>query len=235
MTGWPSKSCGRQRPLQRGQRMVGGHDRHQGFAQHDAGLQEGRVERRSRQADVELAAADAVDLGQRHPLGQQHLDVGQRRSQPPQQRPQDRDRRDGGEAQPHDPGSAGVDAAGQVAGALDEVEQPVGLVQEGSARTGQLDPAVVALEQLRTDGLLQLLDLTRQRGLRHAQPFGRPSEVQLLRDGDEAPHLIEGDRHAGKVSSHATSGLDEHRGRCLVSVVTPGFETVAERPPQPPN
>ena len=27
-----------------------------------------------------------------------------------------------------------------------------------------------------------------------------------------------------KVSSHATSGLDEHRGRCLVSVVTPGFE-----------
>ena len=49
------------------------------------------------------------------------------------------------------PGGPGVDAAGQVAGAVDEVEQPVGLVEEGRPGTGQLDPAVVALEQLRAD------------------------------------------------------------------------------------
>ena len=65
------------------------------------------------------------------------------------------------------PAAPGVDPAGQVAGALDQVEQPVGLVEERRPGAGQLDPPVVALEQRGADALLQLLDLPRQRRLGH--------------------------------------------------------------------
>ena len=155
--------------------------------------QERGVERRPRQADVELAAPDAVDLRDGHPLGETHLDVGQLGGQPPQQRAQDGDRGHGGEAEADDARRAGVDAAGQVTGAVDQVEHPVGLVEEGRAGAGQLDPAVVALEQRRADRLLQLLDLARQRRLGHLEALGGPTEVQLLGDGDEGPDLVEGD------------------------------------------
>ena len=80
---------------------------------------------------------------------------------------EDGDRRDGGKAEAYDARRAGIDAAGQVAGGVDQVEQPVGLVEKGGPCAGELDPAVVALEQLRADRPLQLLDLPGQRGLGH--------------------------------------------------------------------
>ena len=47
------------------------------------------VERGPGQPDVELTAADAVDLGQGHPLVQQHVDIGEVGGQTAQQRSQD--------------------------------------------------------------------------------------------------------------------------------------------------
>ena len=217
--------------------MVGRDDGHQPFAQDDLGVEERRVERWAGQADVELAATDSVDLCAGDPLGQQHLHVRKRTGEASQQRPQDGDRRDCGEAEPQDTGRTGVDAAGKVSRAVHQVEQPVRLVQERRPGTGQRDPAVVALKQAGADSSLQLLDLATQRRLRHREPLGCPTEVQLLRDGDETPHLIESDTHALKVSSHASSGLDEHR-RWLLSVgdhtTCQGVSRCASRPPSSP-
>ena len=227
MTGWPSKSCGVSGRSSDGQRVVGRDDGHQRLAQDDLRGQQRGVERRAREADVELAAADAVDLREGHPLGEQHLHVGQRGGQPAQQRAEDGDRGDGGEAEAYDARGARVDPTGQVPGALHQVEQPVGLVEEGRAGPGELDAAVVALEQLGAHGLLQLLDLARQRGLGHLQPLGRAAEVQLLGDRHEGPHLVEGDHpvrvvhDARRISFHAESGLDGHHRASLVSAVTP--------------
>ena len=68
---------------------------------------------------------------------------------------------------------AGVDPAGHVAGALDDGEQAVGLVEEGQAGPRELDVPVVAIEQVGADGALELLDLAGERGLGHLQPLRR--------------------------------------------------------------
>ena len=127
--------------------MVSWDDRHQGLAQHDLRVQESGIERRSGQADVQLSAPDAVDLGAGDSLRQQHLNVREGVADPAQQWSQDGDRRDSGEAEPHHAGGAGIDAAGKVTSAVDEVEKPVCLVQEGLPSTRQLNLAIVAREQ----------------------------------------------------------------------------------------
>ena len=67
-----------------------------------------------------------------------------------------------------------------------------GTASSSSARpAGVRDRAAVALEQLRAELLLERLDLPAERGLGDVQGFGRPAEVQLLRDGDEPADLDE--------------------------------------------
>ena len=117
---------------------------------------------------------------------------GRLRSSSVQQRAEHADGRHRREAESQRAGRAAVDPPGHVAGALDEREQPVGLVEEGAPGLGQRDPAVVALEQGHPDRALELLDLPAQRRLRHVEPLGRAAEVQLLGDGDEGADLVEG-------------------------------------------
>jgi hypothetical protein len=50
-------------------------------------------------------------------------------------------------------------------------------------------PARRPLHQRHAQLPLDLADRPRQRGLRHTQPFGRPSEVQFLGDGYEISEL----------------------------------------------
>ena len=54
---------------------------------------------------------------------------------------------------------------------------------------GQRHAAARAFEQGDAESPLELLDRPRQRRLGHPEPFGRPAEVQLLRDGDEVAQL----------------------------------------------
>lgn len=66
-----------------------------------------------------------------------------------------------------------------------------GLVEEQPAGVGEFDAAVGALEQARTDFLLQRLDLLAQRRLGDPQALGGAAEVQLLGDGDEIAQVPE--------------------------------------------
>ena len=73
-----------------------------------------------------------------------------------------------------------------------------GLVEEQPAGVGEFDAAVGALEQARTDFLLQRLDLLAQRRLGDREgrladvaTLGGAAEVQLLGDGDEIAQVPE--------------------------------------------
>jgi hypothetical protein len=69
-------------------------------------------------------------------------------------------------------------------------EQPPALDDERLARFGERDSSPAAVEQLHvTECLLELLDLTSQRGLGDVQPLRRTAEVQLVGDGQERPEV----------------------------------------------
>ena len=59
------------------------------------------------------------------------------------------------------------------------------LAQQIGTGIGQFDAPFGAAKQRRADFLFQLLDLARQRRLRHAQLRCRAAEVQRLGDGNE--------------------------------------------------
>jgi hypothetical protein len=67
------------------------------------------------------------------------------------------------------------------------------LVEERGAGRRELDLPVGAPNQFGSQALLQLLDLAAQGRLRHREFLGGPAEVQVLRNGDETPELIEGE------------------------------------------
>jgi hypothetical protein len=54
------------------------------------------------------------------------------------------------------------------------------------------------------------LDLPAQRRLRHQQALRGPAEVKFFRYRHKAAQLIEGERHAWKVSKYAQLILDKH-------------------------
>lgn len=59
--------------------------------------------------------------------------------------------------------------------------------QENRPRLGQGDAASGAVQQDHSEPPLELLDRPRERWLCHGEPLRRPTEVQLLGDGDEIP------------------------------------------------
>ena len=192
MTGTPSKSTGGQRPATSASAWSAGHGGAERLAEDDTRLELRGVERGPCEAEVELAPSDAVGLGGGDALVEDHLDAGQAAVEILEEGAEHADGRHRGEPEPEGPGGAAVDPSGQVAGAVDEGEEPVGLVEEGAPRLGQLDLAVVSLEERHAHGALELLDLAAERWLRHGEPLGRAAEVQLLGDGDEGADLVEG-------------------------------------------
>ena len=63
------------------------------------------------------------------------------------------------------------------------------LDQESGSRIGQAHAAGVARQQLCSHVDLEVLNLPAEGRLRHPQTFRGPSEVQLLRYGDEIPEM----------------------------------------------
>ena len=57
--------------------------------------------------------------------------------------------------------------------------------EQAAAGFRQPDPPAFASEQLDAEQLFELVDLARQRRLRHVEPFGRTADVLGLGDGDE--------------------------------------------------
>jgi hypothetical protein len=70
-------------------------------------------------------------------------------------------------------------------------EQASRLDQEQAPGVGQPYAALRAVEQLCPELLLETFDLVTQRWLGHAQPLGRPAEVQRLRNGYEVTQALE--------------------------------------------
>ena len=62
---------------------------------------------------------------------------------------------------------------------------------EQAAGGGELDVLGAAIEQHRSDHLLQLLDLMRQRGLRDVQPLGRAREAARVRNGEKITQVTQ--------------------------------------------
>jgi hypothetical protein len=75
--------------------------------------------------------------------------------------------------------------ASVLGGALQRGERKRRLVEQRSARGGELDPSARAHEQRRTEGVLELADLTAQRRLRDVQARGGAAEMEFLSDGQE--------------------------------------------------
>jgi hypothetical protein len=65
------------------------------------------------------------------------------------------------------------------------------MLEERAARVGQSDAVAGSDEERDAELALELADLLRERWLSDVQPRGRPSEVQLLGDGDEVAEMAE--------------------------------------------
>ncbi len=64
------------------------------------------------------------------------------------------------------------------------------MVEERPARRSQVDAACTAVKQLHADLVLEITNLSAERGLRCVQAFlGRDRETTCLGDGDEIPKM----------------------------------------------
>ena len=89
------------------------------------------------------------------------------------------------EAEHEPPRRAGRDRRDHGRRALGRSERPPRLRQQRAARRRQLDVAAVAPEQLDAELALEPAHLLGERRLRHLQPHGGTTEVQLLGHRDE--------------------------------------------------
>ena len=92
-----------------------------------------------------------------------------------------------GEAKATFPAVPGLTNQGD--GVVRLVEEATGQVDEEAARFGQLHAAAGAIQELDAELLLESPDLLAERGLGDVLSLGRPSEVQLLGDGEEVAQL----------------------------------------------
>jgi hypothetical protein len=76
-------------------------------------------------------------------------------------------------------------------------EQTARFGQQRGAGTGERNAAPVAVEQRRTEQLLERKDRLLQRRLRHVKARGGAAEMELLGDGDEIAQLaqLDGNGH----------------------------------------
>ena len=115
-------------------------------------------------------------------------------------------------------------------------EQPVGLVEEGARPPRSARPGGCRARGAGRPPRFSSFWICRDSGgwvIR--EPLGGAAEVQLLGDGDEGAHLVEGDHAASvvddarRISFHAESGLDGHHRALLVSAVTERHPTALAR------
>jgi len=83
------------------------------------------------------------------------------------------------------------------------LERDARLVEQLAPRVGQLDPVREPDEQRLADLPLELLDLTRERGLGDVEPRGRAADAALFRDRDERAEVSEVDRDGASIPDAA--------------------------------
>ena len=99
---------------------------------------------------------------------------------------------------------------GPMSRSLNRVDHRVRLAHQDPSGVGELDATTVALEQLHAEPRLELLDRTGQRRLRDAEQVCRPTEVQLVGNGEEIAEVTR--LQIGHIH-HATSILTGYHRR----------------------
>jgi hypothetical protein len=152
-------------------------------------LEPRRRERRPREAEVERAGGERVELLARRELAEPHLHLWVRGAE----RADDvRDQRVGhgpDEPQPDEPGPAGAGATRRLDRPVEVPEEHPHVAQERLPRGGQTDAAVRPDEQDRPDAILELGDRLAQRRLRDVQPARGSAEAPVLGDSDEVAEV----------------------------------------------
>ncbi len=144
------------------------------------------------QADVEFAAAQALELQLRMHLAQVQRDVGVAApvvGDDVAQHLGQRQRRRETDAQQAD--LAARHALQFLRQRLRRGEHRPRALEQGVASIGQRHRAARAREQLHAQLLFQRADLLAERWLRHVQAQRGPREVQLFRDGDEIAQVAQ--------------------------------------------
>jgi len=103
--------------------------------------------------------------------------------QPPRRRAPEHAERDG-------PAAQRGELADAVGGVLHGAQAAGGVLGEGAARLGHRDAAPCADEEVTAERLLELADLLRDRGLRHAEGVGRGGEGAEVDRRTEAADLL---------------------------------------------
>nr|WP_257817290.1 enolase C-terminal domain-like protein [Phenylobacterium sp. J367] len=166
-----------------------GHDH--GLGGHPHGAQLRAADRRPKQADVDLARHQGLDLVAGDGLVQHEADVRQGLLAGHDEGWQVAVGRRRGEADPQGADLAGVRPLGDRHGDVGLAQDPLGLRQETPAGRGQAYAAAVPLQQRHVEDALQNLDLPAERRLGHVQPRRGAAEMELLGHGHEAAEVGE--------------------------------------------
>lgn len=139
----------------------------------------------SQDSEVEPPVAQSLDLGVVEQLVQAELQVGICLPGFANEGGYESHVRRRQEAESQLASFAASHTASQLARALDFLESMRRLVEEGAAGLSEANASLRASEQIGPQRPLELADGTAERRLADVQPFGRPTEMQLVGDGDE--------------------------------------------------
>ena len=144
------------------------------------------------QCQVEAAVAQAGDALLRvHVALELHRDAGLAAVRLRDEAGGDAVRGQGAQAQAHPAHVAGRGHGDRPLGGLRRLEQLPGRTQQGLACGRERDVPGGAVEEIRSQLLLELTDRTTERRLGDAEAICRTTEVQFLCDREECTHLLE--------------------------------------------
>ena len=113
--------------------------------------------------------------------------------------------------------------ASALGGALERGQRERCLLEQRSARCGQLNVAAVTLEQLRPERLLELLNLVAERRLRDVEARSGAAEVELFCDGQEVAQQARLEVDRASLSLTQETGLGQNRPPRVSSVASTNF------------
>jgi hypothetical protein len=172
-----------------GERVPGRQGHHPGFADQWLAVQPSKLERGAEEADIRPAIAE--HRRRLAPAADYHLDRGQVGSAGPVRRHHltEQPTVTTGLECDYEPGLGVPGPLGTQGRGIHGLQGYPGLGEQDPARHGQRHSPGGPLQQPYPEGVLQLRDGLGQWRLGHAQPLGRPAEVELLGDRDEVAQL----------------------------------------------
>jgi hypothetical protein len=159
------------------------------FLEKNLGRELGIGDRRAQQPDLDVAAAQRLELLRQRELAQLELHAGIAAGEVAQHQRQQRVGGGGEIADGEAPELAALGAADSFDRLGGARERRSRLVEEGAAGVRQRDAPSRALEQLRAELVFEVADRLREGWLRQREALRRAAEVQLLGEDHEVAQL----------------------------------------------